>query len=375
MSGRPSEEDREFQEWLKKRQPREEGDVPASVTFMEMMRQAAARQTPDAPTPAATQAPPAEAASRAATVGQHDPVLDSVVVPRRPPKPTPVRPQADDAPLPKLRPERRPRPKREHRTLGMFAGIFRSLVIVAAAAGLTATIFTWFTPPTFISSNVRDTLSLAVAASQATPTPVAVLPGSTPNWARLIGIVSGHRGPQNDPGAVCPDGLTEASINFNVAQLVVNNLNARGYSVDLLDEFDPRLDDYQAAALVSIHANTCQNYGELVSGFLISAAAARVSARGNDNILVECVANTYGVASGLERRMGVTIDMTDYHTFREIHPNTPAAIIELGFLLADREVMTERPDALANGITDGILCFLEPGNRPPVIPSTPASST
>jgi hypothetical protein len=57
--------------------------------------------------------------------------------------------------------------------------------------------------------------------------------------------------------------------------------------------------------------------------------------------------------------------MTDYHTFREIHPLTPAAIIELGFMLADRPVLTGKQEEMARGITDGILCYLEPGELPP----------
>ncbi len=164
--------------------------------------------------------------------------------------------------------------------------------------------------------------------------------------------------------------MTEAEINFNVAQQVVQGLQARGYTVDLLDEFDPRLDGYQATALVSIHSNTCQSFGEVVSGFLISSAAARAGTGGTDDQIVDCIAQHYAVASGLERRLGVTVDMTDYHTFREINRQTPAAIIELGFMLADRDVLTNRPDALANGITDGILCYLEPGTRVPTVEAT-----
>jgi N-acetylmuramoyl-L-alanine amidase len=178
-----------------------------------------------------------------------------------------------------------------------------------------------------------------------------------------------------DPGAVCPDGLTEAEINFEVAQRVVVNLRGRGYSVDLLDEFDPRLDDYQAAALVSIHTNTCQNFGEVVSGYLIAAAAARVAAGRDDTILVDCVAQYYAAAVGLQRREGVTIDMTDYHTFREIHPLTPAAIIELGFMLADRPTLTEKHEEMAQGITNGILCFLEPSQPPPTQPALTGTPT
>jgi N-acetylmuramoyl-L-alanine amidase len=266
--------------------------------------------------------------------------------------------------------KRRSNARRGAGTLGFMGGFLRTLIIVLAAAGLTATIFTWFTPNEFINADVRSELSAAIATDSVTAVPT--LQG-TPNWARRIGIVSGHRGPENDPGAVCPDGLTEGEINFNVAQLVVGNLRALGYTVDLLDEFDTRLTAYQAAVLVSIHSNTCRNFGEVVSGYLISGPAARVTVRDEDRRLVECVSENYAVASGLMRRDGLTEDMTDYHNFREIDATTPAAILELGFMLADREVLTQRQDALAQGITNGILCFLEPG-PPSYFASTPAPS-
>jgi hypothetical protein len=52
--------------------------------------------------------------------------------------------------------------------------------------------------------------------------------------------------------------------------------------------------------------------------------------------------------------------MTDYHSFREIHPLTPAAIIELGFMLGDREVLVNRQEEMAQAITEGVVCFLQP---------------
>jgi len=151
--------------------------------------------------------------------------------------------------------------KRRQRTVGTIGGIFRTWIVVLIAAGLVATIVAWWTPTQFLNDNVQRELGGnpggATALPEATLPPTAVV---TPNWLRRIGIVSGHRGPQvpPDPGAVCPDGLTEAEINFAVAQGVVAELRARGFQADLLDEFDPRLDGYQAAALVSIHANTCR---------------------------------------------------------------------------------------------------------------------
>jgi len=243
------------------------------------------------------------------------------------------------------------------------------MIVTFLAAGLASTIFTWFTDPSFIGQGVVSGLQIAAATVQATEQPTAI---PTPNWARRIGVVSGHRGPENDPGAVCEDGLTETEINFDIAQRVVRNLRQLGYSVDLLDEFDPRLTDYQAAALVSIHANTCEDFGEFVSGFLVAKADARPEG-GPDSILAECLAIHYGQASELERRFTLTLDMTDYHNFREIHSLTPAAILELGFMKDDRALLTGEPDKLARGITDGILCFLQPG--PDGLPQPVATPT
>lgn len=369
------DEDRAFQEWLRNRQEPEE-QPPASEAFVEMMLQAAARRQSEAEA-SQNAADAGQAAAHVAgmdgSVGEAGANADETAPP--PPMPTGESVTAshdseaaetadagDSGVVPPVKspPARRARRRKEsrgRRLAGILGGIIRSMIVVVVAAGLTATIFTWWTPPRFIASDVRQELSVAMATSAATLAPTAL---PTPNWARRIGIVSGHRGPQNDPGAVCPDGLTEASINESVATLVVRALRGRGYTVDLLDEFDPRLDGYQAAALLSIHSNTCQNFGEVVSGFLIASAAARITSRGTDQLLVDCVAASYEVGSGLERRQGTTVDMTDYHTFREINPQTPAAIIELGFMLADREVLTERVDVLANSITEGMLCFLEP---------------
>lgn len=270
---------------------------------------------------------------------------------------------ATDAPTPPpTTAQKRPPRQRERRKptrISAAAGFIRSFILVFAAAGLMATIFTWWTPPRFISNTVSEQLSAAIETATATHAPtLAANAMVTPNHAIRIGIVSGHRG--NDSGAVCPDGLTEAEINFNVARLVVAELQRIGYTVDLLDEFDPRLDNYQAAALVSIHANTCQNYGYEVSGYMIAAAAARITSRSVDDLLVECVARHYEGMSGLSRHAGTTVDMTDYHAFREIHPQTPAAILELGFMYSDRELLTGQPDLLSRAILEGVLCFVDP---------------
>ena len=311
-------------------------EMPASVIFMEMMRQQAAR-TPSRPPSAVDE-------------GQPDPDAPEMSSPE-----DARRHRAAALKSQRVQRVQRRKERSRHRTVGALGGFIRTILVVGISAGLMATIFTWWTDPRFLDSSIRADLQVALATSQATTVPT---PMPTPNWLRRVGIVSGHRGPFYDPGAVCPDGLTENEINFAVAQQVVRLLRQRGFSVDLLDEFDPRLDDYQSAALVSIHANTCQDFGEVVSGYLVAQASARPEG-GEDERLAECVAFHYGQATGLERRFNLTRDMTEYHTFGEIHQLTPAAIVELGFMFNDRELLTGDQEAIASGLVEGVLCFLE----------------
>ena len=245
---------------------------------------------------------------------------------------------------------------------GLFGSFLRTIFVVCISTGLVATVLTWFTDPQSLNPAVvkglqlNDPMLLAnVAASGGTPTPVA-----TPNWHYRIGILSGHRG--KDSGAVCEDEygypeIQEVDINFAVTQRVVAKLKADNFAVDLLDENDPRLDNYQGTALISIHANTCYDFGELVSGYIVAKAEARPDV-GNDTLLRECVAINFGTLVPLERSFVLTVDMTNYHVFRTIHPLTPAVILEMGYMLADREVLENEPDLLAQAITNGIYCYL-----------------
>jgi N-acetylmuramoyl-L-alanine amidase len=54
----------------------------------------------------------------------------------------------------------------------------------------------------------------------------------------------------------------------------------------------------------------------------------------------------------------VTADMTSYHGFDEVHGDTTAAIIETGFMNLDRQILTQQPDLVAQGILQGVLCFV-----------------
>jgi N-acetylmuramoyl-L-alanine amidase len=181
------------------------------------------------------------------------------------------------------------------------------------------------------------------------------VPVATAAPSRRVGVVSGHRG--YDSGAICSDGLTEAEINFGVAQRVVALLGRMGYTADLLEEYDDRLEGYQANAMVSIHADSCDVPG--ASGFKVARVIYSAVPEQEDR-LVACLKEEYAAATGLSfHANSITYDMREYHAFNEIAPQTPGVIIEIGFMLDDRYVLLFQQDRIARGITEGIVCFLE----------------
>lgn len=188
-----------------------------------------------------------------------------------------------------------------------------------------------------------------------TKTPkVSPTPSPTTRPAK-IGIVAGHW--QSDSGAVCPDGLQEVTINLDVASQVVAILQHQGYDAELLPEWSEKLDGYKADAFVSIHADSC-NIPE-ASGFKVARVAASAIPEAEDR-LVACLIQEYAALTGLRfHKDSITFDMMDYHAFNEIDPETPGAIIELGFMAADRELLTEDAHAVAEGVVQGIVCFLQ----------------
>ena len=154
----------------------------------------------------------------------------------------------------------RPRPKSLH-------AIEKTFLV----AVLLATVFVAWTPTNFSAASFSDRLSLLL-----TPQPAVANPAAGPvQQALRIGIVAGHSG--NDSGAVCVDGngkvtLTEADVNLKIATLVQKKLVDRGFQVDLLHEFDTRLNSYRAVAVVSIHNDSCEYINNQATGFKVAAA-------------------------------------------------------------------------------------------------------
>ncbi len=242
---------------------------------------------------------------------------------------------------------------------------------VFAVAILLATLFTAWTPgqeQQFFPPAQSTAIAVALEPS---PTLPPGAPTPTLRNPRLIGIVAGHW--KNDSGAVCADGLKEVDVNLRIASLAQKILAEQGYQVEMLHEFDPRLNDYQAAALVSIHNDSCDFINNEATGFKVASAmgtrhperAARLTA---------CLRARYGAATSLPlHSTSVTPDMTSYHAFGEINENTPAAIIETGFLNLDKVILTVHADQVAQGVASGILCYLrnEAIAVPTIVPVAP----
>jgi N-acetylmuramoyl-L-alanine amidase len=162
-------------------------------------------------------------------------------------------------------------------------------------------------------------------------------------------------------------------VNRDIATRVQAGLEANGFAVDLLDEWDARLDGYQALAVVSIHNDSCDYVGEGATGFKV-AGALDTGAPDEAARLVACLTDRYAARTGLPFHANtITHNMTAYHTFYEVKATTPIAIIETGFLNLDYKLLTGEPQKVAQGVIDGILCYVlnEPVSSPTATPAVP----
>jgi N-acetylmuramoyl-L-alanine amidase len=211
-----------------------------------------------------------------------------------------------------------------------------------------ATLFTFWNPHSLFSR--QNTISFL-------PTPANAAGGATSNRAIRIGIQAGHY--KHNEGFTCPDGIKEVDIDYVIANKVSLLLSASQISVDVLNEYDLNLINYKADALVSIHTRSCTDASAAASGFTLGTS---ISARETEktNSLAACLAEQYNQNTGLVFNYQVIPDdQVNSHTFLDINAQTPAVQIETGSLVADRTILLEGSDRVANGITAGILCYLK----------------
>lgn len=244
--------------------------------------------------------------------------------------------------------------------------LWNAIQIVVTYAFLAATLLTLFTPTNLFTGQMVDRL---FSAWQANPTSIAQITAQAQSTEMRIGIVAGHW--KNDSGSVCADGLTEQEVNLKIATLVQQKLESEGYTVDLLSEFDERLSGYKAIALVSIHNDSCTYINDEATGFKVAAAMHNAYPE-KASRLTACMIDRYHARTGLPFHANtITNDMTNYHAFDEIDSETTAAIIEAGFLNLDRKILTENTDLVAQGIVDGIDCFVHNQSISPTATTNP----
>lgn len=218
----------------------------------------------------------------------------------------------------------------------------------------------------FLAIVAVGTLGARMAGMQAPPvdtpgTDAAPQPLAHAESTYSVALISGHAG--SDSGAVCTDAagavlVTEAEINARVAEQAAARLQLAGAHVEIMEEFDSRLEGLHADVLLSLHADSCID----ASGY--KAARHAASTIGDvESHLLGCIDSRYPAATGLAPHPNtVTHDMTLYHAFRRIAPTTPAAILEMGFLGGDQTLLTAGSARVAQGVADSLLCFLDGQN-------------
>jgi len=249
---------------------------------------------------------------------------------------------------------------------GTSFNIWTSLQTIFSIAVVVATLFTLWTPANLFTNQLLDQMFQSALNG---PDKQNNLPTPTPSPRPRIGIVAGHWG--NDTGSVCKDGLTEAEVNLKIATLVQQNLQGSGFDVDLLQEKDPRLFEYTALTLVSIHNDSCEYINDSATGFKVAAAMSSIFPEKTSR-LTACLTSRYQSITGLRYHANsITTDMTSYHAFNEINSQTTAAIIETGFLNLDRQFLTGKTSLVAQGVSAGIICFIRNEDLNPQVSPTP----
>lgn len=239
----------------------------------------------------------------------------------------------------------------------LLANVRLILFLLVAFTGMIA-VYWFFSPEEATADLVAVTAEGSLSAPFYKPVPAKpVMQRLSQSAGPLrIGIISGHKG--NDSGAVCEDNgrvtLTEAEVVANIADQVAVQLQTQGIPVDILDEFDGRFPNYNATAVVSIHADSCVYYHDQLTGFKVAGSSLTDS-----EALKLCMDQEYGRVTELPYHPNtITEHMIDYHAFRELPVGLPAIIIEVGFMNLDREILTTNSHLPAAGIYSGIQCYL-----------------
>lgn len=225
----------------------------------------------------------------------------------------------------------------------------KAIISIIFSALLTATLLVTFSPGSEYIDQIVPTIE----------TENNEIPGQN-NQQKIIGILPGHYGFDN--GYQCGGDLNfvkEADVNLRIAVMVRDYLEMHGYTVNFMHEFDPKLTNYTALALVSIHTNNCNTGNNTQSGFQITTGGQNAypseSKRLND-----CLTYHYEQSSGLNfLGENYTPEEEMLYSFDTVNNYTTISVIHTGYLGNDYRTISEKTNSLAKGIADGIICYVE----------------
>jgi N-acetylmuramoyl-L-alanine amidase len=221
--------------------------------------------------------------------------------------------------------------------------------------------------PTAIEPEAEKVEPVVPAAPRAAP--IRIAKPAIPEGPRRIGLQVGHWKTEEVPPELrrleaqtgtSGGGVNEWQLNLDIANRAATQLRARGYEVDIIPTLLPT--NYLADVFVSLHAD-----GD-PAGAARGFKAAHGSRRGpHEGRLVQALVEEYGKATGLPQDDRISRNMLGYYAFSwsryewSAAPHTPAAILEMGFMTsaADRVVLLQRRDVVAQGVVNGILRFLD----------------
>lgn len=156
-------------------------------------------------------------------------------------------------------------------------------------------------------------------------------------------------------------GKKEWEVNLKIAQLVAEKLKKEGISAEILPATIPP--NYSADAFLAIHADSHTDSQK--NGF--KAATSWYTKTNRSNKLLEAVSKEYLARTKMPWEDTITNGMKGYYAFNwtrfehSIDPNTPAIIVESGFLTNeyDSDLLVNTPEIAAEALTHGILKFLK----------------
>jgi len=210
----------------------------------------------------------------------------------------------------------------------------------------------------------------------APPGGVIVQPGTVrvpqpkaPAGPRKVGIQVGHWKLDEVPDELTRlvvqtgttwNGVKEVDVNLDVAQRVGTLLKAKGVAVDIFGATVPA--GYVADAFIALHADG-DGTGEN-SGFKMAHNARRGPF---EDRLLQTVREEYAKSTNMDYDgLHVTRSMLGYFVYNwsryqhAVSPYTPGTILEMGYLSNDddRAILVDHSDAVAAGIANGLLRFL-----------------